>query len=199
MASHRSAEAALRKVVARLQRSSVVEGVNMTYLRNVVLKYLTFKPESLERLRLVPVLASMLNLSKRELSRVEGASRSMVKQWWKTAGELRQEALRQDRKRREAGMAKSGDGTGDREGIGAHGAESEPTISSAEVGMGFLRSPAQRGSAESMERARRRKRELLAEVRQKEAMAVELPNSGVGVTLEEEDEEVAGSLLRPMI
>ena len=65
--------------------------------------------------------------------------------------------------------------------------------------MGFLRSPAQRGSAESMERARRRKRELLAEVRQKEAMAIELPNSGVGVTLEEEDEEVAGSLLRPMI
>ena len=42
----------------------------------------------------------------------------MVKQWWKTAGELRQEALRQ-KEEKEAGMAKSGDGTGDREGIGA--------------------------------------------------------------------------------
>jgi hypothetical protein len=210
VASHRNAESALRKVMVSLQRSTVVEGVNMTYLRNVVLKYLTFRPESLERLRLVPVLASMLNLSKRELSRVEGASRSMVKQWWKTAGELRQEALRQDRKRKEGGTAGGSGGTStvaaSSGGTSSGGeAASSPAAAAAEsvaaapsaaavVGMGFLRSPAQRGSAESMERARRQRRELHAQVRQKEELAVELPG---GADVEDEAADV-GSLLRPM-
>ena len=177
--SHRNAENALRKVVASLQRISVVEGVNMTYLRNVVLKYLCFRPESMERLRLVPVLASMLNFSKKELSRMEGASASMVKQWWKTAGELRQEALRQDRKRQKQSLSTS----------------NGSSVEVSAVGMGFLRSPANRGSSENMARARRERKKMKEQVKMKEDLALELPESGLNLQPEEQDPR---SLLQPM-
>ena len=112
---------------------------------------------------------------------MEGASDSMVKQWWKTAGELRQEALRQARKREKQSASAGG-------GSNLEG----PT---AIVGMGFLRSPAKRGSVESMARARLKKKRLKKQVKMKEDTALELPESGLAW---QGEEEKPPSLLRPM-
>ena len=112
---------------------------------------------------------------------MEGASASMVKQWWKTAGELRQEALRQARKRQKQSSSA--------------GAGSNSEGPAAVVGMGFLRSPAKRGSAESMARARKEKKRLKEQVRMKEDTALELPESGLAWQVEEEKPP---SLLKPM-
>jgi hypothetical protein len=60
--------------ITDLRRVSKREGVNMDYLKNIILQYLSFPPASPERNSLLPVLALLLQFSPIELKTAEEAS-----------------------------------------------------------------------------------------------------------------------------
>jgi len=78
-----------------LQRRVMLQGVNMEYLRNIVLRYMSLSSFRSERLQLVPALASLLDFSKTELAGLDGANRALVRSWWRAAKEQRKNALHQ--------------------------------------------------------------------------------------------------------
>ena len=84
-----------KRLRTTLQRRVSLQSVNMEYLRNIVLRYMSFKTEGNEKLQLVPALASLLDISKAELAGVDGATRALVKSWWRAAVEQRKNALQQ--------------------------------------------------------------------------------------------------------
>ena len=82
-----------KRLRTTLQRRVNLQGVNMEYLRNIVLRYMSFKTD--EKLQLIPALASLLDFSKAELAGIDGATRGLVKSWWRAAVEQRKNALQQ--------------------------------------------------------------------------------------------------------
>ena len=88
-----------KKLRTTLQRRiRLQDGVNMEYLRNIVLKYMSLKTERSQRLQLVPALASLLDFSKVELAGVVGANKERVQSWWRAAVEQRKKQLLLKRK-----------------------------------------------------------------------------------------------------
>ena len=83
-----------------LQRRVNLQGVNMEYLRNIVLRYMSLDYFGSERLQLVPALASLLDFTKTELAGLDGANRELVRGWWRAAVEQRKNALEQKKKER---------------------------------------------------------------------------------------------------
>eukprot|EP01035_Chromulina_nebulosa_P018385 gene18385-24084_t len=61
--------------VAELRRISRRETVNMDYLKNITLQYMTFPIASPERLSLIPVLATLLQFNSKEISEVDKAAK----------------------------------------------------------------------------------------------------------------------------
>ena len=98
---YRKQEENLRRTLTGLQQKSTHGGVNLLYLRNVVLRYMAFKTGSSERLHLVPVIASILNYTKKELKTIEGATNNLVKSWWKSARQQRLSSQRQKSKKKQ--------------------------------------------------------------------------------------------------
>jgi len=54
------------------------EGINMDYLKNIVVQYMSFPVQSSERMSLIPVIAMLLQFSSRELTDVHKANREAV-------------------------------------------------------------------------------------------------------------------------
>lgn len=67
--------------VADLRRVTKREGVNMDYLKNVVLQYMSFPAAAPEKNALVPVLALLLQFSAAELAQVDAASKTSSSAW----------------------------------------------------------------------------------------------------------------------
>eukprot|EP00598_Pedospumella_elongata_P001101 CAMPEP_0184981342 /NCGR_PEP_ID=MMETSP1098-20130426/11106_1 /TAXON_ID=89044 /ORGANISM="Spumella elongata, Strain CCAP 955/1" /LENGTH=958 /DNA_ID=CAMNT_0027504899 /DNA_START=60 /DNA_END=2939 /DNA_ORIENTATION=- len=63
--------ALLQNEVVELRRFSKRDGINMDYLKNIVIQYMTFPAQSSEKLSLVPVLATLLQFTPKELSSVQ--------------------------------------------------------------------------------------------------------------------------------
>lgn len=61
--------------VLELRKVKQREGINMDYLKNVILQYMTFPIQSSERLALVPVIAMLLQFSPKEMMDVQQAIR----------------------------------------------------------------------------------------------------------------------------
>jgi hypothetical protein len=59
---------------AELRRVHQREGINMDYLKNIVVQYMTFPVQSSEKLSLVPVIAMLLQFSRKELADVQRAN-----------------------------------------------------------------------------------------------------------------------------
>ncbi|TYZ57639.1 hypothetical protein PybrP1_003391 [[Pythium] brassicae (nom. inval.)] len=57
------------------------EGVNMEYLKNVVVQYMSFRPGSSQQSRLVPVLSTLLEFSARDLTEIRSASSARRSSW----------------------------------------------------------------------------------------------------------------------
>ena len=63
----------LQTKVHELTRVAKREDVNMDYLKNIVLQYITFPVQAPEKLSLIPVLAMLLQFSQEELKTAENA------------------------------------------------------------------------------------------------------------------------------
>ena len=74
LAQLQAANSGLQAEVAQLSRVAKREGVNMDYLKNVVLQYITFPLQSPERESLVPVIAMLLQFSTEEAKLCESAT-----------------------------------------------------------------------------------------------------------------------------
>lgn len=57
------------------------EGVNMEYLKNVVVQYMSFRPGSSQQSRLVPVLSTLLQFSARDMKEIKSASNARRSSW----------------------------------------------------------------------------------------------------------------------
>jgi len=64
---------ALSAEVSELRRHTKREGVNMDYLKNVILQYMSFPVQAPERGSLVPVIAMLLQFNVKEVAQVEKA------------------------------------------------------------------------------------------------------------------------------
>ena len=70
--------AELTAEAAELRRAHQREGINMDYLKNIVVQYMTFPIQSSEKLSLVPVIAMLLQFSRKELADVQRANQEAV-------------------------------------------------------------------------------------------------------------------------
>lgn len=61
--------------VGELRRVARREGVNMDYLKNIVLQYMVFPVASDERQQLTPVLATLLQFNPKEVAEVEKSAK----------------------------------------------------------------------------------------------------------------------------
>lgn len=57
------------------------EGVNMEYLKNVVVQYMSFRPGSSQQARLVPVLSTLLQFSAGDMREIKNASNARRSSW----------------------------------------------------------------------------------------------------------------------
>lgn len=57
------------------------EGVNMEYLKNVVVQYMSFRPGSSQQSRLIPVLSTLLQFSTRDMKDIKSASNARRSSW----------------------------------------------------------------------------------------------------------------------
>lgn len=57
------------------------EGVNMEYLKNVVVQYMSFRPGSSQQARLVPVLSTLLQFSAHDMKEIKNASSTRRSSW----------------------------------------------------------------------------------------------------------------------
>ena len=69
---------ALAAEVSELRRHTKREDVNMDYLKNVVLQYMSFPVQAPERGSLVPVIAMLLQFNVKEVNMVESALKEPV-------------------------------------------------------------------------------------------------------------------------
>lgn len=93
LAQLQTANSNLRTEVAQLSRVAKREGVNMDYLKDVVLKFITFPVQSPEKTSLVPVIAMLLQFSPEEVKEASTAVANPI--WSRTeAIEVDIEALR---------------------------------------------------------------------------------------------------------
>ena len=76
LAALEAKQTVLLKELTELRRTNKREGVNMAYLKNVVLQFITFPLGSPERLALVPVVAMLLQFTPSELKAADSAARS---------------------------------------------------------------------------------------------------------------------------
>ena len=71
LAQLQQAQSALVSELTDLRRITKREGVNLDYLKNIVLQYMVFPVASTERMQLVPVIATLLQFNQSELAEVE--------------------------------------------------------------------------------------------------------------------------------
>lgn len=57
------------------------EGVNMEYLKNVVVQYMSFRPGSSQQTRLIPVLTTLLQFTAQDISEIKKASANRRSSW----------------------------------------------------------------------------------------------------------------------
>lgn len=57
------------------------EGVNMEYLKNVVVQYMSFRPGSSQQSRLIPVLSTLLQFSAKDMKEIKSASNARRSSW----------------------------------------------------------------------------------------------------------------------
>ena len=76
LASMQQSHTKLVAEVADLRRTSRREGINMDYLKNIILQYMKLPIAAPERMSLVPVIATLLQFNKKELTEAEGAMKS---------------------------------------------------------------------------------------------------------------------------
>ncbi|KAF1332612.1 Grip and coiled-coil domain-containing protein 2, partial [Globisporangium splendens] len=65
------------------------EGVNMEYLKNVVVQYMSFRPGSSQQARLVPVLSTLLQFSAGDMKEIKNASNARRSSWTSWATETK--------------------------------------------------------------------------------------------------------------
>uniref|UniRef100_K3X6M5 GRIP domain-containing protein n=1 Tax=Globisporangium ultimum (strain ATCC 200006 / CBS 805.95 / DAOM BR144) TaxID=431595 RepID=K3X6M5_GLOUD len=65
------------------------EGVNMEYLKNVVVQYMSFRPGSSQQERLVPVLSTLLQFSAGDMKEIKNASSARRSSWTSWATETK--------------------------------------------------------------------------------------------------------------
>jgi hypothetical protein len=82
LAKLQQGHADLSAEVSELRRTTRREGVNMDYLKNIVLQYMSFPMQSPERISLVPVIAMLLQFNSKELAEAE---QSLKDSLWSTA------------------------------------------------------------------------------------------------------------------
>lgn len=75
LAAYQEKFSSLMAEVEELRRVSRRESVNMDYLKNVILQYMTFPIQSAERVSLVPVIAMLLQFNPKEMQEVDKATR----------------------------------------------------------------------------------------------------------------------------
>lgn len=78
LASVQQSHTSLVAEVADLRRTSRREGINMDYLKNIILQYMKLPVTAPERMSLVPVIATLLQFNKTELGEAEGALKAPV-------------------------------------------------------------------------------------------------------------------------
>ncbi|OQS01470.1 hypothetical protein ACHHYP_00746 [Achlya hypogyna] len=61
--------------IAVLLRTERREGVNMEYLKNVVVQFMSFRPGSSQQMKLIPVLSTLLQFSPHDMDEVKAATR----------------------------------------------------------------------------------------------------------------------------
>lgn len=61
--------------VLELRKVKQREGINMDYLKNIILQYMTFPMQSSEKLALVPVIAMLLQFTPKEMTDVQRSIR----------------------------------------------------------------------------------------------------------------------------
>ncbi|KAF0685849.1 Aste57867_22324 [Aphanomyces stellatus] len=66
---------ALEEDIAHLVRTERREGVNMEYLKNVVVQYMSFRPGSSQQQKLMPVLSMLLQFTPEDLEEVNSSSK----------------------------------------------------------------------------------------------------------------------------
>ncbi|GLE07472.1 hypothetical protein PINS_up017783 [Pythium insidiosum] len=67
--------------VAQLMQSQRREGVNLEYLKNVIVQYMSFKPGSSQQLRLVPVITTLLEFTPADVKEIKKANASRRTSW----------------------------------------------------------------------------------------------------------------------
>lgn len=78
LAKFQHIQSQLSNEVIELRRTTRREGVNMDYLKNVILQYMTFPVNCTERQQLVPVISTLLQFNENELSEVIKSSKEPV-------------------------------------------------------------------------------------------------------------------------
>ncbi|RHY80900.1 hypothetical protein DYB26_002015 [Aphanomyces astaci] len=71
---------ALEDDIAHLVRTERREGVNMEYLKNVVVQFMSFRPGSSQQLKLIPVLSVLLQFTPEDMDEVQ-ASTKQASSW----------------------------------------------------------------------------------------------------------------------
>ncbi|RHY78245.1 hypothetical protein DYB34_000164 [Aphanomyces astaci] len=71
---------ALEDDIAHLVRTERREGVNMEYLKNVVVQFMSFRPGSSQQLKLIPVLSMLLQFTPEDMDEVQ-ASTKQASSW----------------------------------------------------------------------------------------------------------------------
>ncbi|ETW05612.1 hypothetical protein, variant [Aphanomyces invadans] len=66
---------ALEEDIAHLVRTERREGVNMEYLKNVVVQYMSFRPGSSQQLKLIPVLSTLLQFTPEDMDEVHSSTK----------------------------------------------------------------------------------------------------------------------------
>ena len=93
LAQLQTANSSLLEEAVQLRRVDKRQGVNMDYLKDVVLQYITFPIQAPERASLVPVISMLLQFTQEETKRATSATSNPT--WTaRSAIEVNVEALR---------------------------------------------------------------------------------------------------------
>ncbi len=72
----------LEEDIAVLVRTERREGVNMEYLKNVVVQYMSFSPGSSQQMKLIPVLSTLLQFTPQDMEEIKASSKRMTRWSW---------------------------------------------------------------------------------------------------------------------
>lgn len=71
----------LEEELTAMMQTQRREGVNMEYLKNVVVQYMSFRPGSSQQARLVPVLTTLLQFSSTDMAEIKEATANRRSSW----------------------------------------------------------------------------------------------------------------------